>query len=878
MALGPGSRLGHYEVLSAIGAGGMGEVYRARDTKLNRDVAIKVLPNHLLGDSDRVARFEREAQALATLNHPNIAQIYGTLETPAPGLQPGGLHGLVMEYVPGDDLSVTLRRGPLPLVDALSTARQVTLALEAAHFASIIHRDLKPANIKVTADGTVKVLDFGLARIASPDSGPGSADSRNSPTMTSPATAMGVILGTAGYMSPEQARGRFVDKRADIWAFGCVLYEMLTGRRTFDGDTVTDILAAVVTKEPDWTAVPAEIPSSIRRLLARCLQKDPRQRLHDIADARLELDTADREAVTSVVTATAPRRSPWLTGIVAIPLAAVALIAGTLIGNPWKAAPPEWSGSRLGGPIAYEPHLSPDGHLLAFAAMTNGQSQIAVMKPGTGNWNVVTHDRSHGFIDSINWGIDGQIYYDRQTDAVNGIYSVPALGEGEERLVLPNASCPVPLRDGTLLFGKINGDRVWQLHRLWRDTNKIEALPFVKNANFRLTYTNLTAQIDDERIAIIGQPAGAVQPAFGLYVLDLNSGRASALAVPLDDTSVDAVAVDPSDHSVLLAASEFSLHRLRRYRPDKPGQSTLVMDFMSTPYLSAGPDGSLYVALEDRFLEALRFPESGAPIEVLASGPGYSGPATPLDNERTLMSSRVMDRKQMLVVKPGREPLRLAQTDEPTQWPATPVSGDRAAVVVGGPGHLEIAVMSVSTGAILHRVPVTSSVSSIGASPDGKTLYFSSAGSISKAAAEDGGTPAAPVVIGPGDSLAVDPDTGDLIVKTDAIDGIILRRISKAVDTSTAVKIANQNFRFTSEPLTAGSIRKGRLVLPVGTADSWYWVPGILDLRTGRLERVPTTYATDFHFASWAPDGRIIGTGLGMSAYLWKFERAKSVR
>ena len=276
MALGPGTRIGTYEILSALGAGGMGAVYRARDTRLGRDVAIKILPDAFASDAERLARFEREARTLASLNHPHIAQIYGVED-----------RALILELVEGDDLSDVIARGALPLADALAVARQIALALEGAHDAGVIHRDLKPANIKVRPDGTVKVLDFGLAKTARDRS------ASSGSALTSPATTgLGEILGTASYMSPEQARGRPVDRRSDLWAFGVVLFEMLSGQRMFGGDTVTDVIAAVVTREPDWSALPASTPSPIRRLLTRCLQKDSARRLRDAADARLEIEEA----------------------------------------------------------------------------------------------------------------------------------------------------------------------------------------------------------------------------------------------------------------------------------------------------------------------------------------------------------------------------------------------------------------------------------------------------------------------------------------------------------------------------------------------------------------------------------------------------------
>jgi eukaryotic-like serine/threonine-protein kinase len=281
MPLPTGARIGPYEITGALGAGGMGEVYRARDTKLNRDVAIKVLPQAFAQDADRLARFTREAQTLASLNHPNIAAIYGIEESSGQA----GLRALVMELVEGDDLSTLIARGPMPHADAAPIARQIAEALEAAHEHGIIHRDLKPANVKVRADGTVKVLDFGLAKALSPEGSGASADAMNSPTLTARATQMGLIIGTAAYMAPEQAKGKPVDRRADIWAFGVVLYEMLSGKRAFEGEDISETLAAVLTREPEFAILPSSTPSALVVLMRRCLERDPKRRLRDIGEA-----------------------------------------------------------------------------------------------------------------------------------------------------------------------------------------------------------------------------------------------------------------------------------------------------------------------------------------------------------------------------------------------------------------------------------------------------------------------------------------------------------------------------------------------------------------------------------------------------------------
>ncbi len=325
MRLPAGTRLGPFEILSAIGAGGMGEVYRARDTRLKREVAIKVLPEAFAQDPDRLARFQREAELLATLNHPNIAHIYGFEES-------DDVKAFVLELVDGPTIADRMAQGAVPLDQALPIARQIAEALEAAHEQGVIHRDLKPANIKLRPDGTVKVLDFGLAKAIERESSM-SADITASPTISTPAmTRVGAILGTAAYMSPEQARGKRVDKRTDIWAFGCVLYEMLTGRSVFAGETISDTIAQILEHEPDWQALSPSTPAKLRDLLRRCLQKDQQRRLHDIADARIELEE----------TLTAQRR-PRRVVELRVAVTGVALALTLLAGAWWyarKSIPP----------------------------------------------------------------------------------------------------------------------------------------------------------------------------------------------------------------------------------------------------------------------------------------------------------------------------------------------------------------------------------------------------------------------------------------------------------------------------------------------------------------------------------------------------------
>jgi serine/threonine-protein kinase len=385
MPLLAGSRLGLYEIAGQIGAGGMGEVYRARDTKLGREVAIKVLPEAVEQDPERIARFEREAKALAALHHPNIATLFGMEQSE-------GRHYLVMELVEGEDLSQRLRRGLIPVPEALAIARQIADALETAHEHGIIHRDLKPANVKVTPDDVVKVLDFGLAKAL--DSGSGNRESgaevlANSPTITSPAmTERGMIMGTAAYMSPEQAKGMAVDHRSDVFSFGCVLYELLSGRKAFPGDSVTDTLASVLAREPDWAVLPS-IDPRLMSLLRRCLAKSRRQRWQALGDVRAEIEFIIAEPRSTLATPAASRRPLWKR---VAPFAVTALVAAVLSGwAAWRLQPviakpvtrfsfAYPSGDRYGNPNRQLMTVSPDGSEVVFST----QRGLSIRSMATG--------------------------------------------------------------------------------------------------------------------------------------------------------------------------------------------------------------------------------------------------------------------------------------------------------------------------------------------------------------------------------------------------------------------------------------------------------------------------------------------------------------
>jgi serine/threonine-protein kinase len=484
MALAPGTRLGVFQLTELIGRGGMGEVYRATDTSLGRQVAIKILPEAFAQDAERLARFEREAKTLASLNHPNIAAIYAVERS-------GGITALVMELVEGDDLSQRIARGAIPIDDALPIAKQIAEALEAAHEQGIIHRDLKPANIKVRSDGTVKVLDFGLAKAMESPSAMSVSNSQ-SPTITTPAlmTGAGMILGTAAYMSPEQARGKTVDKRADIWAFGAVLFEMLTGKRPFDGEDMTEVLGAVVRLEPPWETLPSDVPLPVRTLLQSCLVKDPRRRVADISTAIFVLDKA---AVLAATPSTAPPmtgsmpvprdRARTFDAVVVSPLAG-ALVAAAVAWYVTRPAPtslvrltvapresmplavtlsPDIAMSRDGQRIAYitgagtasrlhlrpldqlderplapdsdadQPFFSPDGNWVGFV-----QSLRTLRKVATAGGPPETILQGQSQIRGASWGQANDVVF-ATDDAATGLMRIPSAGGTADVLTKPEA-------------------------------------------------------------------------------------------------------------------------------------------------------------------------------------------------------------------------------------------------------------------------------------------------------------------------------------------------------------------------------------------------------------------------------------------------------
>ncbi len=729
-----GRTLAHYQVVAPLGAGGMGEVYQARDTKLGRDVALKLLPDVFARDPERLARFEREAQVLASLNHPNIAAIFGLEEA-------GGVRFLVLELVPGETLAERITGHGLPVDEALALCRDIAEAVEAAHERGIVHRDLKPANVKVRPDGTVKVLDFGLAKAFGDDTT--TSDLTRSPTITSDGTRAGVIMGTAAYMSPEQARGKPLDKRTDIWSFGCVLYEALARRQAFIGETVSDTIAAILRGEPDWSALPPATPARLRELLGRCLEKDPRRRLRDIGDARLEIERiASGEIVDALSTpasaastlARGPgRRSsalPWAIAALmsVIALMAVALSLGRIGKKPEDhrplalfsiAVPPE-------APLELSNHpaiaLSPDGARLVYAAGRDFSSRLflremgrldAVPMPGTeggtgpffspdGQWVGFFAD---GKLKKVSiqggaplvlcdapdsrgacWGADDVIILEPQFDS--GLMRVPAAGGTPETITTPD---------------KTKDERT---HR-WPDI-----LPGSDAVLFTIGAVGSPDSYDDARIA----------------VLSLGSGKMKVLPV-----TGSFARYSPTGHLVYMRAGALFAARFDLSRLELTGAPVPILEHVQTNPMTGAANfcfsriGSLaYVP------GAFRNPErtlvwvdrGGTAVPITDTRRPYATPSLSPDGQAVAVSIRTGPDEDVWIYNIARKALTrftFGSGTEPTWSP----DGTRLAYgsVQGGPRSL---FWNVADGSAKEERLTQAQHIQVAAdwSPDGKTLIF----------------------------------------------------------------------------------------------------------------------------------------------------------
>lgn len=864
----PGEQLGPYRILASIGAGGMGEVFRARDTRLGRDVALKVLHARVAQDVDRRKRFELEARAASALNHPNIVTIHDIGEE-------NGVSYMVTELVEGESLRAAIRRGPLPVRRVIDYGVQVANGLAAAHAAGITHRDLKPENIMLTRDARVKMLDFGLAKLSHKGAAGGESEFL---TLSEP----GMVIGTVEYMSPEQVRGQAADNRSDFFSLGIVLNEMLTGRKTFQGESAVELMNSILKEDvPD---LPETVPPALRQIVAHCVEKDRAHRFQSAQDLSFALagllDSSMASTITSSRIRTGPPKRPWKQ--FAVPLAAVALLgvaAGVLVDRFRTPPSAVWTGIRLGGAaISIGPRVSPDGRLIAFQAMIDGQTQVAIMKPDSGNWTVLTTERRKGSIFEMCWSSDGtRIYFDRRTDVPQGVFSVPALG-GDEHLVLENAIGPESLPDGSLLLAKTNANHVRQLHRYWPNTQRLDALAAYP---WRGHDSGISRAFPDGReVVFFGRTQESEAAAEDqLLALDLRAGKTRRLgpnlAIPKRLNYAFPMAVSRDNRSVYLgmrAPGMGSSNIMVIPRGDGARARTLAATNIAAAHLDSGPDGSLYGSLMYRSHEVLRFPAAGGVPERFGSSPSFSdGLVTALPDGRAIAPTVVAGREQIAVLSPGKDPVALVDTGEETAPPVA-ILGKRQIAFLAGPASARaIAVADLDERRIVRRLGAAKgTITNLAASPDGSTIYYTSSGSVWSVPSTDG----AVRKIRAGDAVTTEPSGKALIIRLEEKEGYRLIRFPLNGGKEEAI-LWRSDLMMTWTALGSTAVGSdGRMLLNTSSVDSWFWRPAVLDPRTGKVGRIPLQFDGDIFSPGWTADGRIIALGAGIMSSIWRFQAA----
>ena len=849
MPLASGTRLGPYEILAPLGAGGMGEVYRAHDTRLGRDVALKILPAEVANDPARRQRFELEARAVAALNHPNIVGVYDV-----------GDGYMVSELVDGE----SLRGAKFGLRKVLDIATQIAGGLAAAHAAGITHRDLKPENILLTRDGRVKILDFGLAKLRSAHV---AAGAETQTVHTEP----GMVMGTVGYMSPEQVRGLEADHRSDIFSFGLILYELLAGQRAFSRDTSVETMTAILNHEP--AELPETVPPGVQAVVAHCLEKDPVSRFQSAGDLGFALTHTGSPSGTTPVVARPPR---WpkrtLMALLALGLIGLSVTATRIL---WRAPQTsQWSAVRLGGPeMALDPRISPDGHLLAFLAIDQGLSQVALIKPETGNWSILTHRRDHGLVFAASWSADGaRIYYDRFTDVPQGIFSVPVLG-GEEHLVLENAMHPEVLPDGSILLLRINPQSEMQWFRFWPESGRVAALPLLASGTVVNDWEQARLVPGGKTAVVFAEAAEPRGQGKSLFAIDLTTNAVRLLLPPerRHDAISEGWGIAHDGKALLAGLRAGSVRRIVSIPLSRQArEQTLFTTTEEVEFVDGGPDGSVYVNLVERPGEVVRLSLTGGVPENIASVPvtdNFLTMVLPLTDGRIVVpeGSGYM---RLVAVEKGKDPVPLVNTTEETSAPISLAGPREIAFMIGPEPHETIATADVNSGRITRRIaPGKGTIGSLASSPDGRTLYFSARETIWAVSASGGQARA----ICPGHSAAMDPSGGSLVVMRLESSRARLFRVSLEGLSEQEIHV-DRSVPLNNSPLSPRAVgENGLLAVSLDLPDSWFNPPVILDPATGRMRRLAADPLRDHAYPTWTSDGHVVALSLGLRATLWKF-------
>ncbi len=877
MRLAAQTQLGPYEIVAPLGAGGMGEVYRARDPRLGREVAIKVLPEEVAGDPERLRRFESEARATGALHHPNVLTVFDVGSD-------GGRAYLVTELLRGESLREKLRGGPLPAKRALEIAIQIARGLIAAHEAGIVHRDLKPENLFVTNEGPVKILDFGLARIERAELS--AASLAEAATLIE--TQAGMLLGTIGYMAPEQVLGQPADARSDLFAFGVVLFELVSGTNPFRRASSVETLNAILKEEPPSLTAPlSTFDSSLAHVLAHCLEKRRQERFQSARDLLFALETLSR--APAAATAVAPRstRPLWWAGaaIVLVALAVAILRMPGATDSTARSELPSWSGDLLvqGPTIAYGPRISPDGTTVAFQMLVDGITQVAIVRPGSPATSVLTHASDRGPVLYLCWAADGsRIYFSRGSEPMVA-YSVPALG-GEERVVLEDAGHLDSFPDGSLLVEHQEGDGSIRHIRFSPTEGRRELFGPKFESLHGFTLGGGSPVFPDGReivhLGVLSEEASAGAQ-LALYVVDVASGRTRHLASDLyfgslNDTVPPVLALSPSGAEILSVVVRGDLRWIVGI-PRDGGEPRFILPLTQSPwFLDQGSDGSLYLNLIEVTGQVLRFPAAGGIPERLARTVGRQGgvdtTVLELPDGRVLFPSSTPAKSTLLVAAPGQPSRPFVESGESTWAPTSLLGADRVAFLIGPATAQAIATATID-GRIVSHFPLGEAgrgggVTGLVGSPDGKLLYLAAGDALWSLSATDGALRR----IGAGSTLAIEAESGDLLFQvSDKESGPRLMRLPVQGGAPQPLLVRWKDPWIPTLLGSRAARRDAGVLVTVGPLNSWFFAPALANLRSGEVKRIPLLFEGDVWAPNWGRGESIFAVGHEYQTEIWRF-------